>query len=78
METKSTSYDPQLSADPANYLLNLQLGLTRPGVNVRIFVNNLANAQPKLQSYSDVPGSALVYAYTLRPRTVGLMGNWTF
>jgi iron complex outermembrane recepter protein len=78
LETKSTSYDPRLSADPANYLLNLQVGLTRPGVNMRIFVNNLANAQPKLQRYTDAPGSALVYAYTLRPRTVGLMGNWTF
>jgi hypothetical protein len=54
------------------------MGLTRPGVNVRIFVNNLANAQPMLQRYTDAPGSALVYAYTLRPRTVGLMGTWTF
>ena len=78
LETKSPSYDPRLTADPATYLLNLQLGLTRPGVNVRIFVNNVTNAQPMLQSYADAPGSALVYAYTLRPRTVGLMGNWTF
>jgi iron complex outermembrane recepter protein len=78
LETKSLSYDPRLSADPASYLLNLQLGLTRPGVNVRIFVNNTTNAHPLLQRYSDAPGSALVYAYTLRPRTVGLMGNWTF
>ena len=78
LEAKSTSYDPRLSADPANYLLNLQVGLTRPGVNVRIFVNNLANAQPMLQRFADAPGSALVYAYTLRPRTVGLMGTWTF
>ncbi|HMA00374.1 MAG TPA: hypothetical protein VKP66_20720, partial [Steroidobacteraceae bacterium] len=78
LDPKSTSYDPRLSADPANYLLNLQLGLTRPGVNVRLFVNNVANARPMLQRYSDAPGSALVYAYTLRPRTVGLTGNWTY
>jgi outer membrane receptor protein involved in Fe transport len=78
LASRSISYDPRLSADPANYLLNLQMGLTRPDVNVRIFVNNLANAQPRLQQYSDAPGSALVYAYTLRPRTVGLMGTWTF
>jgi iron complex outermembrane receptor protein len=78
LETKSLSYDPRLSADPATYLLNLQLGLTWPGVNVRIFVNNATNAQPLLQRYSDAPGSALVYAYTLRPRTMGLMGNWSF
>jgi hypothetical protein len=41
-------------------------------------VNNLTNAQPRLQQYSDAPGSALLYAYTLRPRTLGLMGNWIF
>jgi hypothetical protein len=50
----------------------------RLGVNVRIFVNNATNAQPLLQRYSDAPGSALVYAYTFRPRTLGLMGNWSF
>jgi hypothetical protein len=54
------------------------LGLTQLGVNVRIFVNNTTNARPLLQRYADDPGSALVYAYTLRPRTVGLMGSWSF
>jgi iron complex outermembrane receptor protein len=78
LETKSLSYDPRLRADPASYLLNLQMGLAWPGVNVRFFVNNAANARPMLQRYSDAPGSALEYAYTLRPRTVGLMGNWSF
>ena len=62
----------------ASYLLNLQLGMTRPGVNLRLFANNVTNAQPMLQRYADAPGSALVYAYTLRPRTVGLSGTWTF
>jgi outer membrane receptor protein involved in Fe transport len=78
LDTRSPSYDPRLTADPATYLLNLQLGLTWPSVNVRIFVNNVTNTQPLLQRYSDAPGSALVYAYSLRPRTVGLMGNWSF
>ncbi len=77
-EPNSLSYDPRLSADPASYLLNLQLGVTRPGVNLRLFANNVTNARPMLQRYADAPGSALVYAYTLRPRTVGLTGNWTF
>jgi len=77
-EANSLSYDPQLTADPATYLLNLQLGVAWPGVNVRLFANNVTNAQPLLQRFADAPGSALVYAYTLRPRTVGLMGTWTF
>ena len=62
----------------ASYLLNLQLGVAWPGVNVQLFANNVTNAQPMLQRFADAPGSALVYAYTLRPRTVGLMGTWTF
>jgi outer membrane receptor protein involved in Fe transport len=78
LDARSTSYDPQLVADPAIYLLNLQLGLTRGGANLRLFVNNALNAQPPLQRYGDGVGSALVYAYTLVPRTVGLTGRWSF
>ena len=78
LDPRSTDYEPRLAADPATYLLNLQLGLTRFGLNARIFVNNVANAQPPLQRYADAPEATLVYAYTLQPRTVGLMGNWTF
>jgi iron complex outermembrane receptor protein len=77
-DPNSLSYDPGLSADPAYNLLNLQLGLTRRGADIRLFANNIANAQPMLQRYADAPGSALIYAYTLRPRTVGLMGTWTY
>jgi iron complex outermembrane receptor protein len=77
-EANSLSYFPQLTADPATYLLNLQLGMAWPGVNVRLFANNVTNARPMLQRFADAPGSALVYAYTLRPRTVGLMGTWGF
>ncbi len=77
-DANSLSYAPTLSADPAYNLLNLQLGLTWRGVNVRLFANNVADERPMLQRYGDVPGSALIYAYTLQPRTVGLMGSWTF
>jgi iron complex outermembrane receptor protein len=76
--TYSSTYDPRLSADPATYLLNLQLGLTWSGVNIHFFVNNATNTQPLLQRYADAPGSALLYAYTLRPRTIGVSGNWSF
>lgn len=78
LEPTSPTYDPRLSADPANYLLNLQLGMTRAGFDARVFVNNATNARPLLQRYADAPGSTLLYAYTFRPRTVGVMGNWTF
>jgi outer membrane receptor protein involved in Fe transport len=59
-------------------LLNLQLGLAQRDFNVRLFVNNLTNTQPLLQRYADAPGSNLVYAYTLRPRTIGVMGTVSY
>jgi outer membrane receptor protein involved in Fe transport len=74
----SLNYDPALKADPATYLLNLQLGVFRTGLDLHLFVNNATNSLPQLQRFADAPGSALIYAYTLQPRTVGLMGSWTF
>jgi iron complex outermembrane recepter protein len=78
LDPRYPSFDPTLAADPATYLLNLQLGITRPDVNVRLFVNNVTNAQPLLQRYADAQGSSLVYAYTLRPRTMGVMGTFSY
>ena len=78
LEPKSLNYDPRLRADPAYQLLNLGLGVIRSGVNVRLFVDNATNSQPQLQRYADSAGSPLVYAYTFRPRTLGIRGNWAF
>ena len=78
LDPRIIGYDPRLVADPATYLLNFQLGMSRLGANVRLFLNNVTNEQPVLQRYSDAPGSALLYAYTLRPRTVGVRGDWSF
>jgi hypothetical protein len=55
-------------------LVNLQLGGVA-GHHVRLFVNNATNAQLMLQRFADALG-ALVSAFT--PRTLGLMGTWTF
>jgi len=71
-------YDPNLTADPAYYVLNLQLGMAWSGVNLRFFANNLVNARPQLQRAPDAAGSSLMYAYTLRPRTVGMTITWSF
>jgi iron complex outermembrane recepter protein len=78
LDPKSASYDPGLIADPATYLLNLQLGITRPNLNVHLFLNNVTNTQPLLQRDADAPGSTLQYAYTLRPRTVGVLGTFSY
>jgi outer membrane receptor protein involved in Fe transport len=78
LDPRYPSYDPSLTADPATYLLNLQLGVTQRDLNVHVFVNNVTNTQPLLQRYADAPGSSLIYAYTLRPRTVGVMGTFNY
>jgi iron complex outermembrane receptor protein len=78
LDPRYPSYDPSLTADPATYLLNLQLGVTQRDLNVHVFVNNVTNTQPLLQRYADAPGSSLIYAYTLRPRTVGVMGTFSY
>jgi outer membrane receptor protein involved in Fe transport len=77
-DPKAIGYDPKLLGDPAINRLDLQLGLIRGSLIAKLFVNNALNAQPLLQRSDDAPGSSLIYAYTLRPRTVGLASSWTF
>ena len=69
-------YDPRISADPALNLVNLRCGLERAGLSLEVFVRNALNQQPTLQLYADAPGSALLYGYTLRPRTLGVGVTW--
>lgn len=78
LDPRNVDYDPTLRADPATNVLNLQLGATWSNWDVRLFVNNTLDSQPELQRDADATGSSLVYAYTLRPRTIGMTGNWSF
>jgi outer membrane receptor protein involved in Fe transport len=78
LDPKDTDYDPVLRADPATYLLNVQLGVTWGNSDIKVFVDNALDSQPELQRDVDAPGSPLVYAYTFRPRTVGVRANWRF
>jgi iron complex outermembrane recepter protein len=78
LDPKNINYDPSLRADPATDLLNLQLGVRSGTSDIRVFVDNALDSQPDLQRDVDAPGSPLVYAYTFRPRTVGVRANWSF
>jgi hypothetical protein len=78
LDSKNSEYDPGLRADPATDLLNLQLGVTWGTSDIKLFVDNAPDSQPALQRDVDAPGSPLVYAYTFRPRTVGVRTNWRF
>jgi outer membrane receptor protein involved in Fe transport len=77
-DAKNINYDPGLRADPATDLLHLQLGVIWGTSDIEVFVDNALDSQPELQRDPDAPGSALVYAYTFRPRTVGVRAGWRF
>jgi outer membrane receptor protein involved in Fe transport len=65
-------------ADPATNRLNLQVGLLRKGLDLRLVVDNVLNSQPTLHISTDGPGSSLFYGYTFRPRTVLLAATQRF
>jgi len=78
LDPRAIGYDPRFAADPATSILNLKLGLIWSKLDLRLFVNNMLDAHPLLQSSADAPGSLPIYAHTLTPRTWGLAGTWIF
>jgi iron complex outermembrane recepter protein len=75
---RNVNYAPQLRADPATDMLNLNMGLHRSCADLRFFMTNVLNRHPLLQSSTDTNGSSLTYSYTFRPRTVGVAGSCVF
>jgi len=69
-------YDPARQADPPTHQLDLSIGVSRRALEVTTFLLNTFNAQPTLQLRNRGAGDALLYANTLRPRTVGVGVNW--
>jgi iron complex outermembrane recepter protein len=78
LDTRSISYSPLYTADPATYLLNLQAGLVWPHATLKLFIDNAFDSLPTLQRNADAGSSSLIYAYTFRPRTVGITASWQF
>jgi outer membrane receptor protein involved in Fe transport len=78
LDPKSISFSPRYTADPATDLLNLQLGVTWAHCDMRMFVNNALNSHPVLQRNADSGSSSLIYAYTFRPRTIGITSTWNY
>jgi iron complex outermembrane recepter protein len=77
-DPRATSYSPGFRADPATNRLNVRLGLIRSSLEIRLSVENALNSAPILQLNSDATGSSLYYAYTFRPRTLGLSCDWKY
>ena len=78
LDPRSISYSPLYTADPATYQLNAQIGISGVHWDSKLFVSNALNSLPALQRNADAGDSSLIYAYTFRPRTVGVTTNWRF
>ena len=66
------SYNPGVVGDPATNIVNMRVGLLVGNLNISAFGNNLFNAHPQLSLADSQAVDPRFYAYTLRPRTVGL------
>jgi hypothetical protein len=66
------SYNPGVVGDPAYNVFNTRLGMSVGGFDISVFASNLLNAQPQLSLADSQAGDPRFYAYTLRPRTVGV------
>jgi outer membrane receptor protein involved in Fe transport len=77
-DPRNINYAPQLRADPATDMLNLNIGLHRSCADLKFFVTNALNRLPLLQASVDAVGSSLIHAYTFRPRTLGVEGSCAF
>jgi outer membrane receptor protein involved in Fe transport len=66
------TYDPRFAADPATYQWNMSFGIERDALSVDVYVDNVLNSLRTLQISGDAPGTPLLYAYSARPRTVGV------
>jgi iron complex outermembrane recepter protein len=71
-----TTYDPRFAADPATVQWNVGIGWERKTLSLDLYVDNLLNEHPLMQTGGDYPGTPLLYALTQRPRTVGLAAHW--
>ena len=72
------SYAPERRPNPSINVLNVRATLSRSRVELAMYINNVLDAQPTLFRRNLVPNDTLFYANTLRPRTVGLSGNYSF
>ena len=74
----AVTYAPLRRPNPPTNVLNLRATASWHDFELALFVNNVLDSQPTLQVRNHISTSDLVYATTLRPRTIGLQGNVRF
>jgi iron complex outermembrane receptor protein len=74
----SPSYAPLDVPDPPTHLTNLRADYVAGPLDWGLYLNNVFNSHPLLGAYQDTPTSNLVTHSTFRPRTLGVLFNYTF
>jgi iron complex outermembrane recepter protein len=74
----SPSYAPLDVPDPATHLTNLRADYVAGALDWGMYINNMFNSHPLLGAYQDTPTSNLVTHSTFRPRTLGVLVNYSF
>jgi outer membrane receptor protein involved in Fe transport len=72
LNTAFAVYDPRFAAAPATVRWNIGVGLSWGRSTLDVYVDNVLNRRPILETDGDYPGTPILYAATLRPRTVGV------
>ncbi|HEY2446660.1 MAG TPA: TonB-dependent receptor [Rhizomicrobium sp.] len=74
----TTLFDPGLVPEPSTNMLTLRAGMKFDNLDVSIFADNLLNSHPQLDLNHQDSNTLLFEASTLRPRTIGITGNYQF
>lgn len=75
----SPFFAPDNFTDPSTNLLNLHLNMRWASVNLGLYVNNALNSQPVLNrtySFGCCNADGVDAAYTMTPRTIGVLATW--
>jgi iron complex outermembrane receptor protein len=74
----SVNYLPHEVADPPIHLMNLRLGYVTGGLDAGLYVDNVFNSHPLLSKLQGLMISTVATYSTLRPRTIGISGTYSF
>jgi iron complex outermembrane recepter protein len=79
-DPRVANYDPEIGPypDQAYDMIDLRLGVTRGGLDLSAFVNNVTNSDPRLSYVHWGPHTPIFFADALRPRTVGITALYHF
>ncbi len=77
-DAATTLFDRFLVPDPPTHMVSLRAGTTLDVVNVALFMDNVFNANPRLDLNHQDSDTKLFEATTFRPRTIGITATYRY